>query len=66
VDTRAALHDEPNGSVVLEMESSGYPDVRRWVLNWGAEVEVLEPSELRDDIIKTMQQGLALYGIHPQ
>ncbi len=55
------LVEQPGGGLILEMESAGYPDIRRWVLNWGADAEVLEPPELRQDIIKTQKQSLAVY-----
>jgi hypothetical protein len=53
--------DEASGDIVLEMETSGYPDVKHWVLSWGADAEVLEPLELRDDIINSLKQSLAGY-----
>ncbi len=44
------LHREPDGSVVLEMSLRSMLEVRRWILSWGSECEVLEPAELRADI----------------
>ncbi len=39
-----------DGSLILEMDVKGLEDVKRWVLQYGAEVEVLEPAELREAI----------------
>lgn len=39
-----------DSSVVLWMRTSGWWDVKRWVLSFGVEAEVLEPAELRAEI----------------
>ncbi len=36
--------------LVLEMRVGLSPDLRQWILGWGAEAEVLEPDELRRDL----------------
>ncbi|MDA3849715.1 MAG: WYL domain-containing protein [Spirochaetaceae bacterium] len=41
---------QKDGSVLLKMRTSGFYDVKRWVMSYGAEAEVLEPIELREDI----------------
>jgi predicted DNA-binding transcriptional regulator YafY len=38
---------EPDGSVVMELEVGDLWEVKRWLIGWGAEVEVIEPDELR-------------------
>ena len=32
-----------------------------WILGWGEKVEVLEPAELRQDIIETARDMLKVY-----
>ena len=32
------------------MDVGGVREIRSWVLSWGADVEVLAPASLRDDI----------------
>lgn len=44
------LRHEADGSVLLEMSLRSLIEVRRWILSWGSECEVLEPAELRADI----------------
>lgn len=36
--------------LVLEMRVGLSPDLRQWILGWGAEAEVLEPPDLRRDL----------------
>lgn len=47
--------DQPDGSVILEMKTSGWWDVKRWVLSFGAEAEILEPTNLRKDIMEEIK-----------
>jgi predicted DNA-binding transcriptional regulator YafY len=56
------LVDQPDGAVILEMETSGYPEVLHWVRSWGPEALVLEPAELRADILKGLRLSLVAYG----
>jgi predicted DNA-binding transcriptional regulator YafY len=44
------LHIEPDGSAVLELSLRSLIEVRRFVLSWGQECQVLEPASLREDI----------------
>ena len=44
------LSDTPNGGCELEMRVGGIREVRSWVLSWGADVEVLGPPQLRDEV----------------
>jgi predicted DNA-binding transcriptional regulator YafY len=44
------LTANPDGSVLLELSLRSLIEVRRWVLSWGSECEVLEPAALRADI----------------
>jgi proteasome accessory factor B len=44
------LADTPDGGCVLRMRVGGIREVRSWVLSWGADVEVLAPPELRDEV----------------
>lgn len=39
-----------DGSIVLWMKTSGWYDVKRWILSFGQDAEVLEPLELREEI----------------
>jgi predicted DNA-binding transcriptional regulator YafY len=48
---------EPDGSLVWRARVSGTIEIRLWVLQWGDEVEVLAPPELRDDVAATWRRA---------
>ncbi|MHB8790177.1 MAG: helix-turn-helix transcriptional regulator [Desulfobulbaceae bacterium] len=51
-----------DGSVVLTMTTSGLWDVKRWVMMYGSEAEVLEPKELRQAIVEDLAAMRERYG----
>jgi len=55
------LTDQPDGSVILELETSGRWDVKRWVLAFGADAEVLAPEDLRQEIAADLGSMIAAY-----
>ncbi|MBL9158402.1 MAG: WYL domain-containing protein [Verrucomicrobiales bacterium] len=44
--------------LVMTLELSSFEEIRRWILSWGTQVEVLSPPELRTDL-KEEAEGLA-------
>lgn len=54
--------DEKNDLLEIALELAGFEEVRRWILSWGPQVEVLEPSELRGEIAASLKGTLACYG----
>jgi predicted DNA-binding transcriptional regulator YafY len=40
----------PDGSLVVQLELRSFIEVRRWIMSWGGECEVLAPIELRQDV----------------
>jgi predicted DNA-binding transcriptional regulator YafY len=55
------ITEEPDGSLLFEVEVSEPREVGWWVLQWGAEAEVLEPESLRQELRETAQRLLRLY-----
>jgi len=52
--------DQEDGSIILSMETSGWWDVKRWVLSYGSEAKVLAPEDLRREIqaeLKALQDS---------
>ncbi len=48
--------EQGDGSLIFELETSGYGDVKRWILSFGSDAEVLEPDSLRKDILQTCHE----------
>jgi proteasome accessory factor B len=55
------LEPVDDGSLVWRARVSGTIEVRVWILSWGADVEVLAPGDLRDEIAATLDRAAARY-----
>ena len=44
------IENLPDGSVVLSVEVTGWEEIMRWVMSFGAQAEVLEPADLRKSV----------------
>lgn len=55
------LADTDDGGCLLAMRVGGIKEIRSWVLGWGADVEVLAPAELRDEVRDHARRMAALY-----
>lgn len=56
------ITESNDGSVVLWMKTSGWYDVKKWVLSFGAEARVLEPAHLQDKVRNEVEKMLKGYG----
>lgn len=56
------ITSERDGGILFEVEVSEPKEVGWWVLQWGAEAEVLEPKSLRRELQETAERLLTLYG----
>lgn len=45
----------------MVLELSSFEEIRRWILSWGAQVEVLEPKELRTSIREESEKVQSIY-----
>lgn len=52
------LEPQPGGSVIMHLQVSSLIEIRRWVLYWGADCRVLEPAELREQILEAAMSVL--------
>jgi proteasome accessory factor B len=53
---------EADGSLIWRARVPGTIEIRRWILGWGAGVEVLAPPELRAEVAATFHKAAARYG----
>lgn len=44
-----------NGSITLEIQTCGWFDVKRWVLSFGKDAMVLEPENMRAEILEEVR-----------
>lgn len=54
---------EKPGYVILSFEVADTTDLKPWIRGWGAACEVLEPSDLRAEMIGEARQLAELYGV---
>ena len=52
---------EADGSLVWRGRISGTIEIRLWILSWGQQVEVLQPPDLRADVLATYRAAAARY-----
>ncbi|MFO7167418.1 MAG: WYL domain-containing protein [Chloroflexota bacterium] len=55
------IRDLPDGGCEMTLHVGGVREIRSWVLSWGADVEVVEPQALRDDVADHARRMLAQY-----
>jgi len=56
-----AVRKEKAGSVLLGFQATELSGPTRYILQFGADAEVLEPKELRDHLVKTLKAMTARY-----
>jgi proteasome accessory factor B len=59
------LRERSDGSVEVTFRLSHFLELKRWVLSWGGEAEVLEPDDLRAEIREEFKRGLSIYNVEP-
>jgi predicted DNA-binding transcriptional regulator YafY len=50
-----------NGDAILSMTVNHLLELKRWVLSWGADAQVLKPDHFAQDIIKTINKASDQY-----
>ena len=51
----------PDGALEWRATVAGTIEIRLWILQWGADVEVLAPAALRADVAETLRRALVAY-----
>jgi len=49
------------GSIILELNTSGWLEVKRWILSFGAKAEVVEPENLRAEVLAELANTINSY-----
>jgi len=55
----------PNGSLEIAFQVAGLDEIKRWILSFGPECQVLEPEKLRKLVQQDLQRNLAQYSKPP-
>jgi predicted DNA-binding transcriptional regulator YafY len=58
----ARVQDAIDGGCVLRMRAAGLGAVKRWVLQFGAEAEVLKPASLRRELVGELEMARGCMG----
>lgn len=56
-----SIEELPSGGLILRFQTGGLGEVKRWVMQYGGHVEVLEPASLREAIAFEAKQMKTLY-----
>lgn len=59
------IEDLPDGSCLFTVRVGSTIELKSWIRQWGAAVEVMSPPELRDEMIAEVCQLARLYGAIP-
>ncbi len=57
------IEEQSDGWLILKFQTGGLGEVKRWVLQYGGEAEVITPESLRQDCIKEISKLAELYQI---
>ena len=60
VDNQTIIDNDDN-SITFKATMKGYSEIKSWILSMGSNVEVLEPQNLREDIISEIEKIKNLY-----
>ncbi|MBP7232217.1 MAG: WYL domain-containing protein, partial [Syntrophaceae bacterium] len=50
-----------DGTVILTLHTSGWYDVKKWLLSFGANAEILEPDEKRKEVQEEIKRMASQY-----
>jgi predicted DNA-binding transcriptional regulator YafY len=55
------VEELPEGGLILRFQTGGLDEVKRWVMQYGGHVEVLEPESLRKAVLREMVEMIKMY-----
>jgi len=60
-----SVEEQADGSLIWRAKVAEPQEMLPWIRGWGADVEVLEPKELRGKLVQETRRLAAVYGIRP-
>lgn len=57
------IEDLPDGSCLFTVKIGSTQELKPWIRGWGAAVEVLTPSEFRQEMIEEIREMVRVYGV---
>ena len=57
------IEELPDGGLILTAQVAGTEEVKRWLMGYGADVEVLEPAALREQIRQEIEILQKIYAV---
>jgi predicted DNA-binding transcriptional regulator YafY len=58
------LHPQSDGSLIAEFHLTDTPELKRWIMSFGPNAVVLEPTQLVEEIQKDLHEMIAGYESH--
>ena len=55
------IEDREDGCIILTLSTSGWYDVKKWILSFGADAELLEPADKRKEVMQEIRHAASLY-----
>lgn len=55
------IMEEEDGAIIFSARVSGLIEIKRWILGYGSQAEVLEPQSLREEIVSESEKILSRY-----
>lgn len=59
--TSQQIEEQSDGSIILTLETSGTYDIKRWIMSFGADAELIEPISLRNEIKSEISKISSIY-----
>jgi len=53
------LTKQRDGSLIAEFTLDGIEEIKRWIMSFGKHAQVMEPAELRDEVVEELKEALA-------
>lgn len=57
------IHDQQDGSLLWQADIATPKEMLPWIRGWGSDCEVLEPTWLREKLLKEVQKMARVYGV---